>query len=331
MNHPFLRSSDSCYTIGMFVSNPSMQQSMVLFLLLATGFAAGKMGVLKTEVIRSLSRFLVDFSLPALIVMSMQKPFSADLRDQAFRILFISLVFYLSALPLAYGLTWFYKKAKPGERGIHRFSMCFANVAFMGFPVAEAILGRESLFMVSIYNIPFQFLAFSIGIFMVAGPDRINPSGRSRTENLVSMILNPAIISTIIGFLLFMFSVNIPSPFSLAATMLGSITTPLSMVLIGSVLSGTRIRTMVGNPRVWTTSLYRLLLHPLLVLIAVKFAGLSGMELYVPVLMAGMPVAANASILAGVYGGDTELSSSLVFITTLASLASIPLLYRLLT
>jgi malate permease and related proteins len=208
--------------------------------------------------------------------------------------------------------------------------MCFANVAFMGFPVAEAILGRESLFMVSIYNIPFQFLAFSIGIFMIAGPASINPAGRSRKAGILAMLLNPAIVSTIAGFLLFMFSVKIPAPFSVAATLLGSITTPLSMVLIGSVLAGTRMMSVVGNPRLWTTTLYRLALHPLMVMIAVKSAGLAGMELYVPVLMAGMPVAANATILSGVYGGDVELASALVFITTLASLVTIPLLYRIL-
>ena len=308
-----------------------MVQSLVLFLLLATGFAAGKMGVIKGDIIRSLSRFLVDFSLPALIVMSMQKPFSADLRDQAFRILAISAIFYMTALPLAYGLTWFYRKAPPVERGVHRFAMCFANVAFMGYPVAEAILGSESLFLVSIYNIPFQFLAFSIGIIMVAGPERINPSGQSRKARYLSMLVNPAIVSTFAGFILFLFSVRIPAPFSLAATMLGSITTPLSMVLIGSVLAGTRIMNMGGNPRLWTTTLFRLVLHPLLVLLAVKTAGLSGLELFVPVLMAGMPVAANATILAGVYGGDAELSSALVFITTLVSLATIPLLFRLMT
>jgi predicted permease len=128
-----------------------------------------------------------------------------------------------------------------------------------------------------------------------------------------------------------MFSVEIPPPFSVAATLLGSITTPLSMVLIGSVLAGTQFRKVLGNPRLWITTVYRLLVHPLLVMFAVKAAGLTGMELLVPVLMAGMPVAANASILSGVYGGDAELASSLVFVTTLASLLTVPLLYRMLT
>jgi len=304
-------------------------QSIILFLLISAGFAAGKAGVLKGETVKALARFLVDFTLPAIIILSMQRPFSPELRDQALRILVISSVVYAMSFPLAYAATRLYRGAGRPELGVHRFAMCFSNVAFMGFPVAESLLGRESLFIVSIYNIPFQLLAFSVGVVMIAGRSQPSPSGKPRLGASLKSLLNPAIVSAFIGFALFLGSVTIPDPLYSAMDLLGGMTTPLAMVVIGAVLAQTKISGVLGNPRLWATTAYRLALHPLLVFALAKAASLEGFELAVPVLVAAMPVAANTTILAGVYGGDDVTASGLVFVSTLLSLATIPLIGRL--
>jgi hypothetical protein len=306
---------------------PSVTQSFILFMLMLSGFTAGKVGVLKGETIRGLSRFLLDFTLPALIIHSMQRPFSADLRDQAFRILGLSALIYASAFPLAYVVTAFFGKSRPAETGVHRFAMCFSNVGFMGFPVAEAILGRESLFMVSIYNIPFQLLAFSVGTTLIAAQAKVPGSkpGQVILSAARSFINVPA-LAALVGFGFFMLAVRIPEPLFSTIGILGNTTTPLSMVLIGAVLAGTKLGNILGNPRVWVTTGYRLIVHPLVVFLLLRLLGLSGLERSVPVLIAAMPVAANTTILAGVYGGDDVTASGLVFISTLLSLATIPLI-----
>lgn len=303
-----------------------MMQSLILFLLICAGFAAGKLGAIKGDTVRSLSRFLVDFTLPAIIIISMQRPFSPALRDQSIRILVISSVVYALSFPLAYAASAAYRKAGRAELGVHRFAMCFSNVAFMGFPVAESLLGKESLFVISIYNIPFQLLAFSVGIVMIAGKRTDGPRGLGAVKSL----LNPAIVSALIGFALFLGSVRIPDPLYSAMDLLGGMTTPLAMIVIGAILAQTKLGGVLGNPRLWLTTAYRLGVHPLLVFAAAKAVGLSGMELAVPVLVSAMPVAANSTILAGVYGGDDVTASGLVFASTLLSLVTIPLIGALL-
>lgn len=327
--------------------SPAFSQSLILFMLIAAGFAAGRMGVLKPDSTRSLSRFLVDFTLPAIIVMSMQRPFSPELRDQALRVLLVSSAVYALSFPVAYALTLAYRRAGRAELGVHRFALCFSNVAFMGFPVAEALLGKESLFILSIYNIPFQLLAFSVGVMLIAGRGKsaasasaatgettaspvAPPAPHARLGAVLRLLLNPAIISALVGFGLFLGSVTIPAPIAPALDLLGGMTTPLAMVVIGAVLSRTRLAGVVGNPRLWITSFNRLVSLPLLLYVGARAAGLSGLELAVPVLAAAMPVAANSTILAGVYGGDEVTASGLVFATTALSLATIPLIARLL-
>lgn len=297
----------------------SVFQSIVLFLLIAAGFGAGKLKVLGPEAVRGMSRFIVDFTLPALVLVSMQKPFSAELRDEALRMLGISFAIYLSALPLA--ALWSRVIGSRGpESGVHEFGGTFANVAFMGFPIMGAYFGKDILFAVSIYNMPFQLLAFSLGVIMLTRGN----SGVPRIS--LRQWINPAILSTCLGFVFFLGSVRISGPLLSGLTILGEMTTPLSMAVIGAILARMEVRGILGNIRVYLTSVYRLILHPLALWAVLSAFGLRGNSLAIPVVLAAMPVAANASILSDAYGGDSETASALVFVSTAVSLITIPLL-----
>lgn len=297
----------------------SVFQSIVLFLLIAAGFGAGKLKVLGPEAVRGMSRFIVDFTLPALVLVSMQKPFSAELRDEALRMLGISFAIYLSALPLA--ALWARVIGSRGpESGVHEFGGTFANVAFMGFPIMGAYFGKDILFAVSIYNMPFQLLAFSLGVIMLTRGN----SGVPRIS--LRQWINPAILSTCLGFVFFLGSVRISGPLLSGLTILGEMTTPLSMAVIGAILARMEVRGILGNIRVYLTSVYRLILHPLALWAVLSAFGLRGNSLAIPVVLAAMPVAANASILSDAYGGDSETASALVFVSTAVSLITIPLL-----
>lgn len=297
----------------------SVFQSLVLLILLAVGFGAGKTRILSPGTVRDLSRFIVNFTLPALVVISMQKPFSPELRNEAFRVLGISFAVYAVTLPLS--ALWARAIRAPGpERGVQEFAATFSNVAFMGFPIMGALFGKDSLFAVSIYNIPFQLLVFSVGIIMVT-------RGKADSAKIsLRSFLSPAIGAGVIGFALFLLSVRIPEPLYTSMQLLGDLTTPLSMAVIGAILSRMSLKGAFGNPRVYLTSVYRLFLVPLALWGVLSALRMKGSSISVPVILAAMPVAANATILADAYGGDSQTASSLVFISTLASLVTIPLL-----
>jgi len=299
--------------------SPSVIQTLVLFLLMAVGFAAGKSRVLDELGSKGISRLLVNFVLPALIVQSMQRPFSPELRDTAFTILGISFFAYALAFPLA----WLLVKvlaAKGGERGAHAFGAIFSNCAFMGFPVIEAILGKDAIFAASVANIPFQLLAFSVGPYMLA-----KTAGGSVKLGVWSFI-TPAAVASVVGFGLFVVGVALPKPLGSALSILGDATTPLSMVLIGSIVSRMNLRAVIAEPRIYVTSFFRLALFPLGLYSLLHAFGFRGLLLSLPVVLAAMPVAANSAILAEAYGGDSETASSLVLVSTLLSLFTIPVL-----
>ncbi|MCX7025880.1 MAG: AEC family transporter [Spirochaetes bacterium] len=302
--------------------NQTLFPSLILVILLAAGFAAGKFRILTHEATQGLSKFLVDFTLPALVIVSMQKPYSAETRDEALTILGISVAVYAAAIPLAFLLTGMLR-VPLDRRGVHRFAACFSNVGFMGFPVMEALFGKDALFAVSVYNIPFQILAFSVGVVMIAG-------GGRKERISAGSFMNPAVLAAVAGFAFFLMSVRIPEPLMSALRILGDTTTPLSMAVIGAILSRADPRRVVGDWRVYATSAYRTILFPLALFGVLAQAGLKGFPLVVPVMIAAMPVAANTTILANVYGGDAETAGSLVFLSTAASLVTLPAIASLL-
>lgn len=311
-----------------------VEQTLVLFLLMAAGFAAGRLRLLEGATRRALSRLLVAFILPCLIVASMQRPLSPELRSQAFTALGLSFAVYAAAFPLALAFARLLR-VRGAEGGVHVFACVFSNVAFMGFPVMEAFFGKESVFLTSIYNIPFQLLAFSVGASMIAhglgGGPRAEAAGAAGAGGRMSLadFVTPAGVSSFVGFALFLLEIRLPGPLLRAATLLGDTTTPLASLLIGSSLAGSSPRAFL-SPRVWLTSAYRLLLFPLALYAGLRALGFEGLLLGMPVVIAAMPVAANASILAEASGGDAETASRLVFVSTALSLATLPLLAALL-
>jgi malate permease and related proteins len=298
---------------------PSLLQTMILFMLMAIGFAAGRSKIIDEVGTKSISRLLVNFVLPALIVQSMQRPFSSELRNEAFAVLGISFLSYAVAFPLA----WLHArilKLDGADFGAHEFGAIFSNCAFMGFPVIEAILGKDAIFAASVANIPFQLLAFSVG------PHLLARSAHGTIRLRASSFVTPAAVASVIGFALFIGGISLPAPLSRMLSFLGDTTTPLSMILIGSIISRMDMHSVLNRPKVYITSLYRLVAFPAGIFLALYLFGFRGILLSLPVIIAAMPVAANSAILAEAYGGDSKTASSLVFVSTLLSIFTIPIL-----
>ncbi len=305
-----------------------MTQIVALFILMAVGFTAGKLSILEAASSRGISTLIIKATLPALIVVSMQKPFSEELLGASLQTLLVATCYYAGIIALSLLTARLFRAsgASGPKGGILAFALSFSNCAFIGFPVVEAILGKEALFLTSIHNILFNVLAFSVGIFIVLKSGKEGHSHRLPFKHL----LNINVLAAIVGFALFMLSIALPRPVLVPLTMLGSLTTPLAMIATGAMLSRARIKSVLGDWQVYAATALRLALWPLLAALILRLCGVSGQLYYITVIIAGMPAASNTSLIAEVYGGDTDTASSLVFMTTLGAVVSIPVLAALL-
>ncbi len=292
-------------------------QIFILVLLIAAGYVAVTTKIVDPRATRGLSGLLINITIPALIVASMQVPFTPERLVGAETLVLATGALYVFSFALAWAVSKA-MRAPAAEEGVLQFAIVFGNVGFMGFPVALTLFGEDSLFYVAIFNLFFNVLVFSVGIMMLT-------EGRGKGFD-PRLLANPGIAASVVGLALFLGSVEIPGPFIDSIELLGGVTTPLAMIIVGAMLATFPAREMVGNWRIWVASAVLLLAVPVAYcyLFAPVFADpyING----IMITMAAMPAAANTVIFAEQYGADSRLASQIVFVSTIGSLVTIPLI-----
>ncbi|KAF0197191.1 MAG: auxin efflux carrier family protein [Bacillota bacterium] len=294
------------------------EQIFVLFIILVAGYIVRKLEVFDDRMTKGLSSLLLKLALPALIIDSLQQTYSPQLLRESGLILLISFVVYGASG----GVAAFFPgilRSEQGELGVFRFSLLFSNVGFMGYPVVLAIFGQEGLFYAAIYNLPFNLLVFTLGIVVMT-------LGRGDDKHSINwrMFVSPAVVSVLIGFSLFLLGLRLPGPIAQSVKMIGSLTTPLSMIIVGALLSSINAREIFSNWRIYAISTARLIFIPLLVWLSLRLFTDNVLLIGVPTIIAAMPAAANTAILAEEYSANPRLASQVVFISTLLSIITIP-------
>lgn len=293
----------------------------ILFILMLIGYLLGKLKFFSSESNAIFSKFIVNVALPAVIISSMNIPLTKENMSRALYIFGLSIIVYMVTFIIA----WFAPKgfeSDSKQKGILSFMLMFSNCAFMGYPVLGALLGEEAIFYVAIYNICFNILVFTLGI-------KLLKLGNNQSKSFdYKSLLSPGIVATFIGLLLFITGIQLPTFISGSIEAVAGICTPLSMIVIGSMLSFLSLQKVFGQKKIYILAIIRLFLLPFIIFTLLKY--ILRIEdswlVMIPVIVAGMPVASNAAMMAETYESDAELASQGVLITTLISCISMPLL-----
>lgn len=296
---------------------------LTLFVIVIVGYVAGKLGYLGGDFDRQLSRLVINITCPALILSSSM---TGELPDRRFilPLLLISIVTYIILTGAAFLLPRYMTKRKE-DRGAIGFALMFGNVGFMGYPVVASIFGHEAVFYAAVLNVVNTFTVFTIGTILITGSSNIEGK-RFEKKVLYSTPMLAAYLTMLIVALEIN---NIPGFICQSLTMLGNITVPAALLIIGSSMSQLPIRSLLGNTTVYLTTALRLALLPLAVYYLTSLMGFSQLVVNINTVVIAMPVATYGTILCLKYGKDTTLMAEVTFITTLLSMISIPLLTML--
>ena len=290
----------------------------VLFLYLLVGFFCRKGHLFDDHTQDKLTDFVVLITLPCMIFESFNMPFSLDIFLQGATAIFASTAMALLALLLGKVL---YRRFPAQERSILQYGTLVSNAGFAGLPLISGAYGSEGLFLGSLFIIPTRILMWSAGISLFAQSDPKNA--------LKKVLLNPSIIAVEIGIVRMVFQVPLPHFLDTAIDSMGACTSPIAMALVGAILADVPIKT-VFDPKAFYLAAVRQILLPVLCLGLLTVLGASPLTTGVSVVLTGMPVGSTAAILAQKYGADASFGSKCVFISTLSSLITVPLLTLLL-
>lgn len=295
---------------------------LTLFIVGIVGYYCKKKEILGVEAIKSLPRFLLEVTFPCMIISSMQIPYSSDKLADLKTIFFISIGVYCFSLLVSLAIPKILRIENEQDKGVYQFMSIFSNVSFIGFPVLLSIYPNDVIFYASVFNLPFNLLVFTIGIYLM----------QSKFKKFdFKILLSPSLLSVMIGFLLFYFSIKIPEIILKPLEIIGNLTTPLSMIFIGASLSNVNIKKIFGEWRLYAISLVRLIVIPLMIFFVLRIFIQNPLLLGIPVIISGMPVAANCAIISNQYGGNSDLASEGIFMTTLLSMVTIPFLVFILS
>ena len=291
-------------------------QVIILFLLMLTGFIARKKHLLNNEVNAGITEILLNITVPFMIVTSFNLKFSPDIFHNVV-ILFWSAVF-IHIFSAVIGLVLF-RKYSEQDRKILKFVIIFSNTGFMGLPVLGSLFGQMGVFYGSIYVVVFNIFVWTLGVKIFTGKE----------VKILKALTNPALIGVLIGSILFFFSIQLPVPIYKTLDMIGAMTTPLSMMVIGSMLADIRPKELFAGWPVYYGSMIRLMIIPLLMALILRPFGISEHLLKICLTSTAMPAATMTAIFAEKYNGNTILASRIVFISTALSLLTIPLIVLL--
>ena len=196
--------------------------------------------------------------------------------------------------------------------------LTFSNCGFMGYPLLVAINPDWLIYGVA-YNISFNILCWTVGAAIYRGRENMN---------LKKALISPVVISSVLGFLLFVLRIRIPALPLSVLELVGGLTTPLSMLLIGTRVVGLRLRDF-KDPDYHLAAFLRLVAAPLLSLALMRLCHLPELPVVVTYILMAMPAASTISMQAELYDGDRRFSASGVAYTTLWALVSIPLMLML--
>lgn len=297
-------------------------QMLMIFATILVGFVSAKRGLWPAELNRMLSVFVLDVSCPLLILASVMGPGMTFETSEIVSLIWVSVINYAILIAAAFALTWLWNTGGRRKRGQLRFMSVFGNVTFIGFPVVSAVFGAKAVFYAAVLTIPFNVLIFTVGVSFLTGltfKQTFSPR----------LVFSPCVLASLAAMVLALLRVQVPEAIGTWCHLVGDMTIPCALLIIGASLSTVPLRDMAGSTLVYAAACIKLLLMPTLVLFVLRLLGVSNDVAGVAALLSGMPIAANGIMISMKHGLDGRLMAQAIFLTTLMSAASIPLITML--
>jgi predicted permease len=298
----------------------AVNQILILFIIMFIGIAAKRAKIVTDELQNSISVLLMQVALPALVVSSTNFDRTDEVLPNMISIFIITIVSYIFAILLCTFISKAFRFSKK-TANVFISLILFGNVGFMGYPVTRAFFSEIGVFYATVVNLIFTAFLWTYGILLFDRQEKIN----------FKKLLNIGTISTFIAIFMFLFQLKLPYPIQAALGLTGSMTAPLSMLLIGAMIAEIDISKLVSDKKVYLVAAIRLVFLPLATAYILKFLGFNEMVISICTILACMPSGATNAIFASQFDSEPLFASVGVFITTLLSILSLPLTVYLLT
>ena len=289
---------------------------LMLFALIMVGVLIRRCALLTENGCKTLSALLINVILPCNIVHAFMggTEIGADFAWNCGLMIGLSALIQVVA---ALGNRILFCRFPREKKSVLSYGMLCSNSSFVGLPIAEVLFGDLGVIYTSVFQIPLRFIMWTAGLSLF--------TTISHRDAVKKLVRHPCIIAVFLGLLLMLLPIELPSFLDNTVNALSRCTTPMSMLVIGSILAQAPLKSLFSPAVLYFTAL-RLVVFPLLVYVVLLPFHLDQMLLDICVLMTAMPAGATTSILANQYDCDAVFASEIIFTSTLFSIVTIPLM-----
>lgn len=294
---------------------------LLTLLYILPGFLACKGKIAKSEHLPTLSAILMYVCSPCMIVSSfIETERSLANIKQVLLFFVISLMIQVLITLIMYII--FHKKHYDVKYRMLTVSFGLGNAGFFGIPIIKALLPGhpEVACFACVYIVGMNMITFTVGAYCLTG-DR-------KRMAIKRAFLNPSFISFIMALIIFAvdFQSFAPEKMLDAISLMGKMTTPLCMIILGIRLASVSFKKLFTRFYVYIICVCKLLLFPLFSLAIIYFLPLSDLFKAAMFILCGTPCASVMLNIAEMYQGETELAANCVLLSTLLCVFTIPLL-----
>lgn len=290
-------------------------------LIMALGFLLGKFKLISEHTNKQLTNLLLTVFMPASLFMAFKSEYDQNSANLFFSGLLAGTLIILVLIILAkiiFNKKWMKKELSREAQ----FAMIFNNATFLGYPIVESTFGPSGILAYCGFIIAFNIALFSYGIWLFEQKFSI--------KLLLNIIFNPNIIAVILGMVVFLIGIKLPSFLTDSIKYVGGATTPLSIICIGFMLSQAKLKKVLTKWKLMLTAIIQLTLGPLITWGILTLLQFPAEVIQVCTLIQALPTATSLGLFAVKYGGNEAESSELVTISTIFSVATLPLMVFLL-
>ena len=293
------------------------QTMLKLFLLLVLGFVLFKCHIFDEYTNKKISALIVNVASPMLIISSIAGVEGSN-KSIVFLMIGAGILMYIGFIILGKIINRIFPFPKK-DWPVYECMVVFANTGFMGYPVLLDVFGQEAVFYASLIHMAFNFFVYTYAIMCLTKGDD------SEFKLNFKQLLTPGIILIFVGIFIYLFDIQLPSVLMDTINSVGSLTAPLSMMMIGSSLAVYPIKDSFTDWRSYVFAFVRLMIVPFVTMIMCRLLHIGPYYANITIITNAMPVGSMVLMLATQYNANVKIVTRNIVVSTLLSVITIPI------
>lgn len=293
------------------------QTMLKLFLLLILGFVLFKCHIFDEYTNKKISALIVNVASPMLIISSIAGVEGSN-KSIVFLMIGAGILMYIGFIILGKIINRIFPFPKK-DWPVYECMVVFANTGFMGYPVLLDVFGQEAVFYASLIHMAFNFFVYTYAIMCLTKGDD------SEFKLNFKQLLTAGIILIFVGIFIYLFDIQLPSVLMDTINSVGSLTAPLSMMMIGSSLAVYPIKDSFTDWRSYVFAFVRLMIVPFVTMIMCRLLHIDAYYANITIITNAMPVGSMVLMLATQYNANVKIVTRNIIVSTLLSVITIPI------